>query len=307
MNLDLVRSFFSIIEHGSLNQAAERQRLSQSTLTRQMQALEHLIGGKLFERGTKGVGLTTAGHAFADGMRPLLVNVDAVIEKTRNLACGKRDQLRVGYLMSAAADYLHPALRALRKSHPEVKVKLLDLSPGEQITALRAGELDIGLLGQAGSFMSREFFVRRLASLPVFVALAEHHPLAEKSSVRLGDLKGELFIGAPEADMPGHNQWITQLCRRAGFRPRFLEDAQSLTHGLATVVTEEAVALLPDYTRSLPVPGVAFRPLQDASARWHLFVAWQRGKLLDTVRVFLDALPVEKRAVAATSKPVALN
>lgn len=295
MNLDLVRSFFSIVEHGSLNKAAERLRLSQSTLTRQMQALEHGIGGRLFERGTTGVGLTAAGHKFAVGMRPVLAQFDAVVEETRNLACGKRDQLRIGYMASAAADYLHPALRALRKAHPEVKVKLLDLSPGEQIAALRAGELDIALLGQGGTFTTREFFVRRIASLPIFVALAEHHPLAAQATVRPGDLQRERFIGAPEKDLPGHNQWITQLGRRAGFRPRFLEDAESLTHGLATVVTEEAIALLPEYTRRTPVPGVVFRPLQDSTARWNLYVAWQRGKLPETVRVMLDALPTEKR------------
>lgn len=294
MNLDLIRTFFSIVEHGSLNKAAERLRLSQSTLTRQMHALEHAIGGRVFERGTTGVALTAAGHALAEGMRPVLTAFDAAIEATRNLACGKRDQIRVGYLMSAAADYLHPALRALRKAHPEVKVRLLDLSPGDQMRALRKGEIDLALIGHAGTFLTREFFVRQVATLPVLVAMAEQHRLAAQPSVRLGDLKGEMFIGAPERDMPGHNRWLVQLCRKAGFRPRILEDVESLSHGLATVVTEEAVALLPEYSKSLPVPGVVFRPLLDASARWHLIVAWQRGKVPDTIKVMLDALPAGK-------------
>jgi DNA-binding transcriptional LysR family regulator len=295
VNLDLVRSFFAIIEHGSLNRAAVRLRLSQSTLTRQMHALEHAIGGRLFERTSAGVALTTAGHALAGGMRPVLAKFDTVIDETRNLACGKRLQLRVGYLMSAAADYLHPALRALRKSHPEVKVKLLDLSPGEQLRALREGQLDLALIGHTGTMLDREFFVRRVASLPVLVALAEHHPLAAKTAIRLADLKGELFIGAPDLDIPGHNRWITQLCRRAGFRARFLENADSLTHGLATIVTEHAVALMPEYTRGTAVPGVVFRPLTDSAAHWDLVVAWQRGRLPEPVRVMLEALPAGKR------------
>ncbi len=295
MNLDLIRTFFSIIEHGSLNKAAERQRLSQSTLTRQLHALEHAIGGRVFERGTTGVALTAAGHALAEGMRPVLSAFDAAIESTRNLACGKRDQIRVGYLMSAAADYLHPALRALRKAHPEVKVKLLDLSPGDQMRALRKGEIDLALIGHAGTFLTKEFFVRQVATLPVLVAMAEQHRLAAQPSVRLADLKGEMFIGAPERDMPGHNRWLVQLCRKAGFRPRILEDVESLSHGLATVVTEEAVALLPEYSKSLPVPGVVFRPLLDAGAQWFLIVAWQRGKVPETIKVMLDALPAGKR------------
>lgn len=294
MNLDLLRSFFAIVEHGSLNKAAEHLRVSQSTLTRQMHALEHAAGGRLLERGATGVALTASGHTLADGMRPVLAQFDAVIADTHKLASGKSARLRVGYLMSAAADYLHAALATLRRTHPEVKVKLLDLSPGEQITALRKGEIDIALIGNAGKFLSREFFVRRLASLPVFVALAENHPLALQPSIRLAELKRELFVGAPERDMPGNNQWIVQLCRRARFRPRFIEDAESLTHGLATVVTEGAVLLLPEYTKRSAVPGVVFRPLRDTAAKWDLIVAWQRGKVSSPVRALLDALPTHQ-------------
>lgn len=294
LNLDLIRSFFAIVEHGSLNKAAERLRVSQSTLTRQMHALEHLIGGRVFERGTTGVALTATGHALAEGIRPVMARFDAVIDEVRLLARGKSAQLRIGYLMSAAAEYLHPALAVLRRTHPEVKVKLRDLSPGEQITALRKGELDVALVGNAGTFLSREFFVRRLASLPLMVALPETHPLATETSIRLADLERELFIGASENDLPGYNRAIIQLCRRAGFRPRLHPGSESLTHGLAMIVTEGAVSLLPGYSRHTQVPGVVFRPLRDSSAKWDLVVAWQRGKVSQPLRVLLDALPTKK-------------
>ena len=293
VNLDILRSFFAIIEHGSLNKAAERMRVSQSTLTRQMHALENDIGGRLFERGTTGVALTASGHALADGIRPVLANFDSVIAGVRTLAHGKSKQLRVGYLASAAADYLHPALTALRRAHPEVKVKLHDFSPGEQIRALRKGELDVALIGNVGTFLSREFFVRRIAWLPLMVALPETHPLTGKASLAIADLKRESFIGAPERDMPGHNRWIIQLCKRAGFRPRFLLDAESLTEGLAAIVMEGAVSLLPEYTKRAAVPGVVFRPLSDATAKWDLIVAWQRGKVSPPLRVLVDALPTK--------------
>ena len=55
MNLDLLRSFFAISEFGSLSKAAEQLHVSQSTLTRQVQALETEIGGQLLERGHRGV------------------------------------------------------------------------------------------------------------------------------------------------------------------------------------------------------------------------------------------------------------
>lgn len=293
VNLDLLRSFFAIVESGSLNKAAERLRVSQSTLTRQLHSLENDVGGRLFERDTTGVALTATGHALADGLRPVLAKFDAALAEVRTLARGKSKQLRVGYMMSAAADYLHPALAALRRVHPEVKVKLHDLSPGEQLRALRTGEIDVALLGSAGSFLSREFFVRRVAWMPVVVALPETHPLAAETSLRLADLKRESFIGSHETDLPGYNRWVVQACRSAGFRPRFLLDADGLTEGLATVVMEGAVSLLPEYSKRVTVPGVVFRPLRDANAKWELVVAWQRGKVSPPVRVLVEALPAK--------------
>ncbi|MBV9559511.1 MAG: hypothetical protein JOY90_03470 [Bradyrhizobium sp.] len=51
-------------------------------------------------------------------------------------------------------------MSALRRTHAEEKVKLLDLSPGEQIAALRKGEIDLALIGQEGAVLSSEFYVR---------------------------------------------------------------------------------------------------------------------------------------------------
>jgi DNA-binding transcriptional LysR family regulator len=290
VNLDLLRSFFSIVEHGSLNRAAENLRVSQSTLTRQVHQLEDEVGGRLFERSASGVALTAAGHVLHDSMRPLVGQFDTAINEARKSARGQSSRLRVGYIGSASSQYLHPALAALRKAHPEVKVALTDLSPGEQITALRKGEIDLALLANARAIVSREFFVKRIAVVPVFVALPENHPLASRRAVKLADLKRELYVGVNDRDMPGHNAWIVQLCRKARFRPKFVVEAESLAHGLATIVSEGAIDLLPEYATRGQVPGIVYRPLEDNAASCELLVAWQRGKVAEPVRAMLEVL-----------------
>jgi len=296
VNLDLLRSFFSIVENGSLNRAADHLRVSQSTLTRQMHSLEGEVGGRIFERSASGVSLTAAGHVLFDAMHPLLAQFDAALDDARKSARGQSARLRVGYLVSAAAQYLHPSLAALRRAHPEVKVTLIDLSPGEQISALRKGAIDLALLANARTLLAREFFVRRIAIVAVFVALPESHPLASQRALKLTDLRRELFVGVNERDMPGHNAWITQLCRRVGFRPKFVVEAESLAHSLATIVSEGAVDLLPEYATKTRVPDVVYRPLRDAAASCELLVAWQRGKLAEPVKAMLETLPTVRIA-----------
>lgn len=265
-------------------------RVSQSTLTRQMQGLEQEMGGKLFERSQAGVALTAAGHTLFDSLPPLLAKFDAAIAETRKRARGQSASLRIGYLLSAATEYLNPALSQVRALHPEVKVKLVDMAPGEQIAALRRGELDVALVGNAAASLQREFFVKRIASLPIVVAMPDKHPLAARREVALADLRREIFVGAREEDVPGHNDWIVQLCRRARFRPRFVENAESLSHGLSLVVSEHAVTLLPAIAAKMESPGVACRPIADRVGHWDLLVAWQRGKAPAPVLALVAAL-----------------
>lgn len=295
LNLDLLRSFFAISEFGSLSKAAEQLHVSQSTLTRQVQALEAEIGGQLLERGHRGAALTAAGHALLEGMRPVVAKADVVIAEARKLARGQSASLRIGYILSAASDYLNPALSALRRAQPDIKVRLVDLSPGKQIAALRRGELDVVVLGNINAAISREFFVRRIKTLPVVVALPEDHPLATHDDLALADLRREMFVGADPEEVPGFNSWLTQLCRRAGFRPRLVEQAGSLTETLSLLVAEHAVTLLPGLVEKLKVPGVAFRPLRTPAVTWDLQIAWQRGKITEPVRQLVDFITKQSK------------
>jgi DNA-binding transcriptional LysR family regulator len=290
VNLDLLRSFFAIVELGSMSKAAERLHVSQSTLTRQMQTLEHEIGGQLLERGYGGVALTAAGHTLLDGMRPVVARAEAVVADARKRARGQSGSLRIGYMMTAAANYLNPALVRLRQEHPEIKVKLVDLSPGELMEGLRKGELDVVVLGYADPSVAREFFMKTIASFPVMVALPGSHPLAENEEIGLAELRHEVFVGAQESDIPGYNRWLVQLCRGAHFRPRFIEDADSLSKTLSILVAENAVALLPELATATGGGGVTFRRLRHASAKWDLQVVWQRGKITEPIKEFVAAL-----------------
>src|SRR5262245_8087640 len=287
-----LRAFLIALEEGSLNRAAIRLRMSQSALSRQMQVLENEIGGPLLERTAAGIRPTDAGYALATSLPRVLAEYDAAVDDSRRLARGQRELIRVGYLGSAAQTFLDPALSALRRTHPEVKVKLLDLSPGEQIVALRKGEIDLALIGQEGALLSSEFYIRKLTTLAVVAVMPADHPLASREHISLKELRGEHFISSPEEDLPGRDRWITQLCRRAGFRPKFEQKAASVSNMFTLIGSEGAVPLVPAYLTSFPAARLALAPPSVANARWDFLVVWQRGRTAKSVRALLDALAV---------------
>ncbi|HEY5893930.1 MAG TPA: LysR family transcriptional regulator [Chthoniobacterales bacterium] len=297
--IELLRSFFIVLEEGSLNRAATRLHITQPSLTRQMQSLENEIGGPLLERQPSGVKPTALGQATVARMHPFLEQYDHACADLRRQARGQRAELRIGYIGSAAHTYLNPALTGLRHQYPEAKVKLLDLSPGEQIAALKKGNIDLALIGQEGASLSLDFYKRKLVTLGVCVVLPSDHPLASRRELRPIDLKNEAFIGAPDSEVPGRNQWIVRICRKASFRPKFVADAASIGEGFSLIASEGAVTLLPDYFAQTPPPGVKLVPLIDEAATWDLLLLWQRGRPPAVLKAMIELLTQTARQTRA--------
>jgi DNA-binding transcriptional LysR family regulator len=296
--IERIRAFQAVVEEGSVNRAALRLRITQPALSRQMQALEEAIGGRLLDREAGGMTPTDLGHALLAGMKPVVQAYDAALTALRRRAHGPRTVLRVGYLISAAASVVSPALKELGRQHPELRFRLFDMSPREQINALRAGQLDVALIGQEGSVAGREFYGCKLCSLRVCAALSDADPLAARPSIALKELRRHGFIGIDEEQMPGRNAWMRALCRQAGFRPGFISTTDGITHVLGEVAAESAVTLLPEYFQTFKHPGVEFVPLSDPKAIWDFIILWQRGRTPPATRLLVEALTSAAQAVA---------
>ena len=144
--LEKLRLFLVVLEEGSLRRAADRLRISQSAITRQMQSLELDLGGRVLERTSAGVRPTNGGHALAERAKTLLSDYDSTMAEVRRVVRGESERLRIGYVASAVQEYLGPALAVLRRAYPRLKVKMLDQTPGEMIIALRQGKIDLGIV-----------------------------------------------------------------------------------------------------------------------------------------------------------------
>jgi LysR family glycine cleavage system transcriptional activator len=120
--LDLLRGFDAAARHLSFTRAAVELFLTQSAVSRQIQALEAFVGVELFERRHKALALTEAGQAYH---RTVSHALDLVREGTRKLKDARRGHvLTVTTTVSFAALWLVPRLARFRKDHPHVDVRI---------------------------------------------------------------------------------------------------------------------------------------------------------------------------------------
>jgi LysR family transcriptional regulator, glycine cleavage system transcriptional activator len=121
--LDLLRGFESAARHLSFTRAAAELFITQSAVSRQIQALEVFLGAPLFERRHKALALTPAGQAY---YRTVAATLDQLREATRRMREARTGHvLTVTTTVSFASIWLVPRLARFRKDHPRVDVRIM--------------------------------------------------------------------------------------------------------------------------------------------------------------------------------------
>lgn len=276
MELRQLRYALAVADELHFGHAARRLHMTQPSLSRQVRALEREIGVDLFTRTSRGVQLTAAGAELAPQARRVLELVDTAVRRTREVGGGATGHVRLGFVATVAVDILPRALAAHRTQRPGVVVTLAELTTEQQLQALEAGDLDVGLGRDMRPVPGLR--IERLHREPVVVAMAQDHPLATRQTLRLGDLAGWAVVKLPRE----RARLIDDLLRgipadtgalTAGRPAAVAQEANQYMTLLALVAAGMGVALVPDSVRPLRLTGVRYLPLDEPSASTSLMVA----------------------------------
>jgi DNA-binding transcriptional LysR family regulator len=275
MELRHLRYFVAVAETLNFTKAAEKLRLAQPSLTRQIHNLEEEIGVQLFNRSKSHVALTVEGRSFLVDARRLLALASESVAAVQRLSRGETGQLNIGYVSNFNFDLLPKTLGAFREGFPHIALNLFDMTPAEQLRALEARKIDLGFVGFRPHVATKDLQWECLARHKTIVAIPQRHPLAKKPKIKLTDLKAMFFVGMSEKTHPGFRDWLCEVCRPADFTPRILQDAE-IEPGLMRFVAEGlGVTLAREQMKNLPHAGVVFRPLSPA-VRTDYCIAWNR-------------------------------
>ena len=120
--LDLLRGFEAAARHMSFTRAGTELFLTQSAVSRQIQAREEFVGVQLFERRHKALALTDAGQAY---YRVVAASLGELREATRKLREARTGHvLTVTTTVSFASIWLVPRLARFRREHPHTDVRI---------------------------------------------------------------------------------------------------------------------------------------------------------------------------------------
>ncbi|MBD2603403.1 LysR family transcriptional regulator [Scytonema hofmannii FACHB-248] len=183
MRLEQLQAFLAIAETGSFQQAARKCGVTQSTISRQIQALEADLGLELFHR-TGQTKLTLGGERVLPRARKICLEWQTVSQELADLVAGRQSELCIAVIHSLCAYYLPPILQKFCHEYPNVQLRVTSLGSDRALKVLKDGLVDLAIV-MNNRFLTtaREMVVETLFDEPIELLCCANHPLAEHDCV----------------------------------------------------------------------------------------------------------------------------
>jgi DNA-binding transcriptional LysR family regulator len=180
-----------VAEHRHFGRAAADLLIAQPSLSRQIRRLEQQLGARLLDRTSQGTRLTGAGEVFLPKAKALLRSAAQAAAAAK--AAAQPSRITIGY---SPGLIITPAVRQLRRQHPDADVQTLHLDWNEPRPALLDYRVDAVVtrlpLQTDGLHVTILYDEPRLLLVPL------DHRLAGKESVTLDDIAGEPIPKMPD-------------------------------------------------------------------------------------------------------------
>lgn len=240
MDIKQIEYFVSIVDTGSFSLAAEELYISQSSLSKQIIALEKELGIKLFDRSKRRIALTEAGKIFHKHALNIRKNYRSLLADLGEYKKGI-PSLSIAAIPVTAQYNITTYVAQFKKAYPQINFTLEERQSSTILPALSQHKYDLAFV--------RDYNIDSevLSSFPIMtdrlmVVVSCDHRFAKKKSISLADLSNDNFIMFNKGTLI--HELTTNACRSAGFEPRVFYATSRAASIIGMVSSNSGVALM---------------------------------------------------------------
>ena len=246
-NLNDLQAFRAVAELHNFRKAAAALHVSQPAFSRRIEKLEEALGVRLLDRDTRQVSLTTVGRDFDRKVQQILDDLDQALLGIRGLTTTRMGQVTIACVPSAAYYFLSQVISRYHGTYPKIRVKILDASANDVLSAVSRGEADFGLNFVGNQEPDIEF--RPLLEERFVAACRRDHPLAKRRKVSWSDLAEYDYIAVSKTS--GNRLLLDQALFNVKGLPQSIYETEHVTTMLGLVEAGLGIAAVP----SIAMPG----------------------------------------------------
>jgi DNA-binding transcriptional LysR family regulator len=227
MTLGQLRAFEAVARLRNLTKAAHELKVTEPTISKQLQLLQKTFGVKLHTSTGQGIKLTEEGQLVGTVIRPVLQRIDELQWTIQNRGTDTDTvRLRIGGSIAASASLLPELLKAFLKTHPKVQPVLRTGSSKFVEEMLLCGDVDVAVITHPSR--NNLISVESLSPTEVIAAVSSKHPVAKKGRLNAQELMQIPTILVKEGS-------IARQIAKIGLKLNLFMQCESLEAAKATV------------------------------------------------------------------------
>jgi DNA-binding transcriptional LysR family regulator len=188
-----LRLFVAMAEERNLTRGAARAFLAPSSASHRLRRLEDALQTPLFDRQPRGLEPTRAGEALLRHARQVFACIEQMHAELSPYASGIRGQVSLWANTHATHSYLPDDLAGFLKRHPQVSVSLEERTSTEIAMAVAHGEIDVGVLADAGA-QGAGVVLWPYRQDRLVLIVPQGHVLAQRASVAFAEVLDQAFV-----------------------------------------------------------------------------------------------------------------
>src|SRR6266849_5143912 len=259
VELRVMRYFLAVVAEMHFTRAAERVRVAQPSLSKQIRNLEEDLGVQLLKRSRRGIELTEPGRAFAENAEQSLLYAERAVAVARAAGAGRRGKLLIG-ISPAIDSWLYFRIRvAFNRQYPDVEIEPVAASAIQLAERLMRSDLHVGLVELPIRY--RGLSILTVAQEPIIFAISEKDTLASAKTIEAKDIHHRtLVLVSDDADL-AHHQIIAVLASW-GYRPERVQQVLTASQALDFVAAEQSIAAVRAGVARFRTNGLTYRPIE---------------------------------------------
>ena len=183
-----LRALLAVYRLGKLGAAAEQLHVTQSAVSVLLRQLEQGLGARLFDRTTRSLRATPAGHEAVVVAERVLRDIDALGAGLRDLSALRRGRIRIAITPTLAEIVLPRVVQRFAAAHPEIGIAIDDCAPDQFVGRVSGEHVDFGI--GTPERAAADVDTQRLLRDHLALVCPPDHALARRRSVRWADLGG---------------------------------------------------------------------------------------------------------------------
>ncbi|MDX2090560.1 MAG: LysR family transcriptional regulator [Kofleriaceae bacterium] len=235
--------FLAVVDHGSLGRAAKALHISEPAISKSVRILEDALQVKLFDRGPRGLELTTFGESLVGHARVIAVELQRATLDVNELRGTQAGHVHVGAGPSFASSVLPRAVARLRAARPGIRVSISEGYAESMVPRVLHGELDFALMTLEAARPDPELVQEPLAQDEAVIVVRAAHPLAGRT-VELSELCSYTWLLTKKPDLIRVR--LEELFKSAHLEPPPVAvEFASLSFACAMLREDDVISFLP--------------------------------------------------------------